>query len=132
MAMMSTPRRRPLALLDRMERKSADPATLEELFQLDHLTTRMRRHAEGLIILSGEAPGRGWRQPVPVVDVLRAAIAEVEDFTRVGVLTRNTDAVVGTAVADVIHLLAELIENATTNSPSNTEITVRAERVAHG
>src|SRR5260221_6467576 len=78
---------RQLALLDRMERKSADPATLEELFQLDHLTTRMRRHAEGLIILSGEAPGRGWREPVPVIDVLRAAIAEVEDYTRVSVIT---------------------------------------------
>jgi hypothetical protein len=123
---------RQLALLDRMERKSTDPGTLEELFQLDHLTTRMRRHAEGLIILSGEAPGRGWREPVPVVDVLRAAIAEVEDYTRVGVLTRNTDAVIGTAVADLIHLLAELIENATINSPANTEVIVRAERVAHG
>jgi len=123
---------RQLALLDRMERKSTDPATLEELFQLDHLTTRMRRHAEGLIILSGEAPGRGWRQPVPVVDVLRAAIAEVEEYTRVSVVTRSVDAVAGPAVADVIHLLAELIENATTNSPSNTEVTVRAERVANG
>jgi signal transduction histidine kinase len=123
---------RQLALLDRMERNSTDAGTLEELFHLDHLTTRMRRHAEGLIILSGESPGRGWREPVPVVDVLRAAIAEVEDYTRVGVLTRSTDAVAGAAVADVIHLLAELIENATTNSPANTEITVRAERVAHG
>lgn len=123
---------RQLALLDRMERNSTDAATLEELFQLDHLTTRMRRHAEGLIILSGEAPGRGWREPVPVVDVLRAAIAEVEDYTRVGVLTRSTDAVAGTAVADVIHMLAEVIENATINSPANTEVTVRAERVAHG
>src|SRR5262249_61960768 len=111
---------------------STDAGTLEELFQLDHLTTRMRRHAEGLIILSGESPGRGWRDPVPVVDVLRAAIAEVEDYTRVGVLTRSNDAVAGAAVADVIHLLAELIDNATTNSPANTEITVRAERVAHG
>jgi signal transduction histidine kinase len=123
---------RQLALLDRMERNSTDAGTLEELFQLDHLTTRMRRHAEGLIILSGESPGRGWREPVPVVDVLRAAIAEVEDYTRVGVLTRSNDAVAGAAVADLIHLLAELIENATTNSPANTEITVRAERVAHG
>ncbi|HXL18414.1 MAG TPA: ATP-binding protein, partial [Streptosporangiaceae bacterium] len=123
---------RQLALLDRMERKSADPATLEELFQLDHLTTRMRRHAEGLIILSGEAPGRGWREPVPVIDVLRAAIAEVEDYTRVSVMARSADAVIGGAVADVIHLLAELIENATTNSPASTEVTVRADRVAHG
>lgn len=123
---------RQLALLDRMERRSMDPEALGELFQLDHLTTRMRRHAEGLIILSGEAPGRGWHEPVPVVDVLRAAIAEVEDYTRVGVITRSGDAVIGAAVADVIHLLAELIENATTNSPASTEVTVRADRVAHG
>ena len=123
---------RQLALLDQMERSTTDPGMLEELFQLDHLTTRMRRHAEGLIILSGEAPGRGWHQPVPVVDVLRAAVAEVEDFTRVSVITRSGDAVIGSAVADVIHLLAELIENATTNSPASTEVTVRAERVANG
>ncbi|HUZ55458.1 MAG TPA: nitrate- and nitrite sensing domain-containing protein [Streptosporangiaceae bacterium] len=123
---------RQLAMLDQMERSSTDPGTLEDLFQLDHLTTRMRRHAEGLIILSGEAPGRGWHQPVPVVDVLRAAVAEVEDFTRVSVITRSGDAVIGSAVADVIHLLAELIENATTNSPASTEVTVRAERVANG
>jgi signal transduction histidine kinase len=123
---------RQLALLDRMERKSTDPITLEELFQLDHLTTRMRRHAEGLIILSGEAPGRGWREPVPVIDVLRAAIAEVEDYTRVNVIASSADAIIGAAVADVIHLLAELIENATTSSSAKTEVTVRAERVAHG
>ncbi len=123
---------RQLAMLDQMERSSTDPGTLEDLFLLDHLTTRMRRHAEGLIILSGEAPGRGWHQPVPVVDVLRAAVAEVEDFTRVTVITRSSDAVIGSAVADVIHLLAELIENATTNSPASTEVTVRAERVANG
>jgi signal transduction histidine kinase len=123
---------RQLALLDAMERKSEDPDTLAELFQLDHLTTRMRRHAEGLIILSGAAPGRGWRIPVPVVDVLRGAIAEVEDYTRVKVIAQSGDAVAGTAVADVIHLLAELIENATTCSPANTEVTVRADRVANG
>jgi signal transduction histidine kinase len=123
---------RQLALLDTMERRSEDPDTLAELFQLDHLTTRMRRHAEGLIILSGAAPGRGWRTPVPVIDVLRGAIAEVEDYTRVKVATQSADAVASSAVADVIHLLAELIENATTCSPANTEVTVRADRVANG
>jgi signal transduction histidine kinase len=123
---------RQLALLDAMERRSDDPDTLAELFQLDHLTTRMRRHAEGLIILSGAAPGRGWRTPVPVIDVLRGAIAEVEDYTRVKVSTRSADAVASSAVADVIHLVAELIENATTCSPANTEVTVRADRVANG
>jgi signal transduction histidine kinase len=123
---------RQLSLLDAMERRSSEPETLAELFQLDHLTTRMRRHAEGLIILSGSAPGRGWRDPVPVVDVLRGALAEVEDYTRVNVITESGDAVVGAAVADVIHLLAELIENATAYSPPNTEVTVRADRVANG
>src|SRR5258706_14018084 len=104
-----------------MERKSADPATLEELFQLDHLTTRMRRHAEGLIILSGEAPGRGWREPVPVIDGLRAAIAEGEDYTRVSVMAPSADAVIGGAGAGAIPLLAEPVENATTKSPAHTE-----------
>jgi signal transduction histidine kinase len=123
---------RQLALLDTMERRQTEPETLDELFQLDHLTTRMRRHAEGLIILSGATPGRGWREPVPVMDVIRAAIAEVEDYKRVNVLCDSQDAVVGTAVADIIHLLAELIENATTYSPASTDVTVRAERVANG
>src|ERR1700722_8812633 len=123
---------RQLALLDTMERRQTEPETLDELFQLDHLTTRMRRHAEGLIILSGASPGRGWRDPVPVMDVLRAAIAEVEDYKRVTVVCDAQDAVIGTAVADIIHLMAELIENATTYSPANTEVTVRAERVANG
>ena len=123
---------RQLALLDAMERRTTEPETLDELFQLDHLTTRMRRHAEGLIILSGAAPGRGWRDPVPVIDVIRGAIAEVEDYKRVGVITESDDAVVGAAVADVIHLLAELIENAASYSPISTAVTVRAERVANG
>src|SRR5580700_8895553 len=123
---------RQLSLLDAMERRQTEPETLDELFQLDHLTTRMRRHAEGLIILSGAAPGRGWREPVPIVDVLRGAIAEVEDYKRVTVLCDSPDAVVGTAVADVIHLMAELVENATTFSPASTEVTIRAERVANG
>jgi signal transduction histidine kinase len=123
---------RQLALLDAMERRSEDPDTLAELFQLDHLTTRMRRHAEGLIILSGAAPGRGWRTPVPVIDVLRGAIAEVEDYTRVRVITESADAVASSAVADVIHLLAELVENATMCSPANTEVMISADRVANG
>ena len=75
---------RQLGMLDSMERRTSEPEALADLFRLDHLTTRMRRHAEGLIILSGSTPGRGWRDPVPVVDVLRAAVAEVEDYVRVG------------------------------------------------
>ncbi|HSR86596.1 MAG TPA: nitrate- and nitrite sensing domain-containing protein, partial [Streptosporangiaceae bacterium] len=110
---------RQLTLLDAMERRQTEPEPLDELFQLDHLTTRMRRHAEGLIILSGAAPGRGWREPVPVIDVVRGAIAEVEDYKRVTVLCDSHDGIVGTAVADVIHLLAGLIENATTFSAAS-------------
>jgi len=123
---------RQLGMLDGMERRTSDPAVLADLFRLDHLTTRMRRHAEGLIILSGATPGRGWRDPVPVVDVLRAAIAEVEDYVRVDVVSESPDLVEGIAVNDVIHLVAELVENATVFSPPNTRIEIRAERVGTG
>jgi signal transduction histidine kinase len=123
---------RQLGMLDSMERATNEPAALAELFRLDHLTTRMRRHAEGLIILSGSTPGRGWRDPIPVVDVLRAAIAEVEDYVRVDVASDSGDAVVGAAVNDVIHLVAELIENATTFSPPTTRVEIRADAVGTG
>jgi hypothetical protein len=92
----------------------------------------MRRHAEGLIILSGSVPGRGWRDPVPVVDVLRAAVAEVEDYVRVDVASESDVLVAGNAVSDVTHLIAELIENATVFSPPNTRVVVSAERVGTG
>jgi signal transduction histidine kinase len=123
---------RQLRMLDSMERRTGEPDELADLFRLDHLTTRMRRHAEGLIILSGAAPGRGWRSPVPIVDVLRGAIGEIEDYVRVDLSTDSQDAVAGTAVADVIHLLAEVIENATAFSPPNTRVSVKADRVGTG
>ena len=123
---------RQLTLLDGMERRATEPDELEDLFRIDHLTTRMRRHAEGLIILSGEAPARGWRQPVPLVDVLRAAVAEVEDYTRIRVLCRTSAAVAGHAVADVIHLIAELAENATVFSPPNTPVRIQGDVVGRG
>jgi signal transduction histidine kinase len=123
---------RQLGMLDSMERRTSDPGALADLFRLDHLTTRMRRHAEGLIILSGSTPGRGWREPVPIVDVLRAAVAEVEDYVRVDVLSESRDLVAGNAVSDVIHLVAELVENAAAFSPPNTRIEVRADRAGTG
>jgi len=123
---------RQLTLLDGMERRATEPDELEDLFRIDHLTTRMRRHAEGLIILSGETPARGWRQPVPLVDVLRAAVAEVEDYTRIRVLCRTNAAVAGHAVADVIHLVAELAENATVFSPPNTPVRIQGDIVGRG
>ncbi|GAB2870882.1 nitrate- and nitrite sensing domain-containing protein [Actinoallomurus bryophytorum] len=123
---------RQLSLLDTMERRISEPDELDDLFRLDHLATRMRRHAEGLIILSGQAPGRGWRNPVPAVDVARAAAAEVEDYARVTVAAMPRVAIAGTAVADLIHLLAELIENATLYSPPDTTVQVAGQLVAHG
>jgi signal transduction histidine kinase len=123
---------RQLTLLDQMERRASDPEALDDLFRLDHLTTRMRRHAEGLIILAGAPPGRGWSSPVRMVDVMRGAIAEVEDYARVSVATRSQAALAGSAVADVIHLLAELIENATTLSPPYTSVRVSGDTVANG
>ncbi|HEY3684809.1 MAG TPA: nitrate- and nitrite sensing domain-containing protein [Streptosporangiaceae bacterium] len=123
---------RQLKLLDGMERRADDPDELERLFQLDHLATRMRRHAEGLIILSGSTPGRNWRRPVPMVDVMRAAIAEVEDYPRVTVLPMPDAALSGPAVADVVHLVAELVENATLYSPPHTEVRISAEHVGNG
>jgi signal transduction histidine kinase len=123
---------RQLRMLDEMERGTQDPDALSQLFRLDHLTTRMRRQAEGLIILSGAAPGRRWRQPVPVVEALRGAISEIEDYVRVDLLTESPDYLTGAAVADVTHLLAELIENAVVYSPPATRVQVRGGRVANG
>ncbi|MEU3560077.1 nitrate- and nitrite sensing domain-containing protein [Kitasatospora sp. NPDC006786] len=123
---------RQLTLLDTMERRTEDPAELEDLFKVDHLTTRMRRHAEGLIILAGGSPGRAWRKPVRMVDVVRAAVGEVEDYARVIVRPFPGTGLLGSAVADVTHLVAELVENAAVFSPPSTQVTVQGEVVAHG
>ncbi|MFJ9341936.1 nitrate- and nitrite sensing domain-containing protein [Streptomyces sp. NPDC101733] len=121
-----------LNLLDSMERRADDPGELGDLFRLDHLTTRMRRHAESLIILSGAAPGRAWRLPVPLTNVVRAAVSEIEDYPRVEVRRLAEAAVVGGAVADLTHLLAELIENAAQFSPPHTKVRVSGEPVGAG
>jgi anti-sigma regulatory factor (Ser/Thr protein kinase) len=121
-----------LTLLDSMERRTEDTDELADLFRLDHLTTRMRRHAEGLVILSGAAPSRQWRRPVQLMDVVRAAVAEVEDYERIEVRRLSRVAVTGPAVADLTHLVAELLENATVFSPPHTAVQVIGERVANG
>ncbi|WP_322755545.1 nitrate- and nitrite sensing domain-containing protein [Frankia sp. Cas3] len=123
---------RQLKVIDGLERKETDPDELAELFRLDHLATRMRRHAEDLIVLSGSKPARGWRRPVPLKDVVRGAVAEVEDYTRVKVLPISGSAVGGHAVGDVIHMLAELIENATSFSPPHTPVHVSGHEVSNG
>ncbi|MFI6940127.1 nitrate- and nitrite sensing domain-containing protein [Streptomyces sp. NPDC050418] len=121
-----------LTLLDTMERRTEDTEELEDLFRLDHLTTRMRRHAEGLVILSGAAPSRQWRKPVQLMDVVRAAVAEVEDYERIEVRRLPRIAAQGAAVADLTHLIAELLENATVFSPPHTAVQVVGERVGSG
>jgi hypothetical protein len=123
---------RQLTLLDAMERRTEDTEELADLFRLDHLTTRMRRHAEGLVILSGAAPSRQWRKPVQLMDVVRAAVAEVEDYERIEVRRLPRIGVGGPAVADLTHLIAELLENATVFSPPHTAVQVHGERVANG
>ncbi|MEU6430168.1 nitrate- and nitrite sensing domain-containing protein [Microbispora sp. NPDC046973] len=123
---------RQLTLLDVMERRESDPAELKDLFRIDHLATRMRRNAENLIVLSGASPARAWRRSVPMVDVVRGALAEVEDYTRVTVMPMGETALIGRAVGDVIHLLAELIENAVSFSPPYTMVQVGGQVVASG
>ncbi|MFI6129304.1 nitrate- and nitrite sensing domain-containing protein [Micromonospora sp. NPDC051141] len=123
---------RQLTLLDAMERREHDAEELEDLFRVDHLATRMRRNAENLIVLSGSTPGRAWRRSVPMVDVVRGAVAEVEDYTRVTVRPLGAVSLTGRAVGDVIHLLAELIENGLSFSPPQTTVEVRGQLVANG
>ncbi len=123
---------RQLKLFDNLERQVNDPDQLRELFLLDHLATRMRRYAEGLLILSGSLPGRGWSKPMPTVDVVRAAATEVEEYTRVSVLPMSSVRLAGGAVTDIIHLLAELLENSTLSSPQTSEVLVRGRDVANG
>ncbi|MEV4299606.1 sensor histidine kinase [Microbispora rosea] len=123
---------RQLTLLDVMERRESDPAELKDLFRIDHLATRMRRNAENLIVLSGASPARAWRRSVLMVDVVRGALAEVEDYTRVTVMPMGETALIGRAVGDLIHLLAELIENAVSFSPPYTMVQVGGQVVASG
>jgi signal transduction histidine kinase len=123
---------RQLALLDKMERRETEPQELEDLYRVDHLATRMRRHAEDLVILAGAAPGRGWRNPVPVIDVVRGAISEVEDYKRVDIRSVEQSAILGRAVGDVIHLLAELLENAASFSPPHTRVQVSGQVLPNG
>ncbi|TDC85805.1 sensor histidine kinase [Micromonospora sp. KC606] len=123
---------RQVTLLDDMQRQEEDPDTLEGLYGVDHLATRMRRNAENLIVLSGSTPGRAWRKNVPMIDAVRGAVQEVEDYRRVDVLHIGSVRLAGRSVSDVIHLLAELIENALSFSPPHTRVTVKGQLVGSG
>ncbi|MFD5492398.1 ATP-binding protein [Streptomyces sp. GDS52] len=123
---------REISLLDEMENEIEDPDLLKGLFHVDHLATRIRRHAENLAVLGGAVSRRQWSNPVPMTEVLRSAIAEVEQYSRVKLVPPIDGTLRGHAVADVIHLLAELVENATLYSAPHTQVLLRAGLVTSG
>lgn len=123
---------REIQLLDELENKVEDPDLLKGLFQVDHLATRIRRHAENLAVLGGAISRRQWSRPVALTEVLRSAIAEVEQYPRVKLVPPINGTLRGHAVADVVHLLAELVENATLFSAPHTQVLLRAQQVTAG
>ncbi len=123
---------RQLRLIDQLENSEQDPEQLSNLFQLDHLATRMRRNSENLLVLAGSELARRSTRPVPAVDVLRAAVSEVEDYQRVIVQTPPPVNVLGLAVNDLVHLVAELLDNATTYSPPDSRVVVNSSLNGHG
>src|SRR6266545_3958149 len=123
---------RQLELIDELERGEVDPDRLQELFRMDHLATRMRRNAENLIVLSGVEQRRRWSEPVPLRDVVEAAVAEVEEYSRVQVAGIHDLTLSGQAASDVAHLLAELVENATSFSPPNTTVQISGDPAGSG
>src|SRR5690242_20946093 len=124
---------RQLSLIDNLEQTEQDADRLSSLFRLDHLATRMRRNSENLLVLAGhEAASRRWSQPVPLVDVLRAAISEIEQYERVVLNVQPGIQVIGQAVNDVVHLVAEIVENATTFSPEDTQVYVSGQPLSSG
>ena len=124
---------RQLHVINQLEEHEKNPVALADLFHLDHLATRIRRNAESLLVLSGEQPPRVWTKPIPLLDVVRAAIAETDDLDRVAFNVDEQVNVSGTAVADLTHLLAELVENAVHFSPPHTSVSVRTRpHLQHG
>ncbi|WUD73010.1 nitrate- and nitrite sensing domain-containing protein [Streptomyces sp. NBC_00510] len=123
---------RQLSLISELESREADPDQLSNLFKLDHLATRMRRNGENLLVLAGEEPGRRWTRPVPLVDVLRAAASEVEQYERIELTSVPAVEVTGRVVNDLVHLLAELLENATSFSSPQTKVRVTGHALPDG
>jgi signal transduction histidine kinase len=119
-------------MIDSLEQNEADPERLSNLFSMDHLVTRMRRNSENLLLLAGHESARKWSQSVPLADVARAAASEIEQYSRVALKIQPGAAVTGPAVSDVVHLLAEVIENATIFSPKDTRVNVSAQEVPSG
>ncbi|WP_169750072.1 sensor histidine kinase [Streptosporangium amethystogenes] len=123
---------RQLSLIESLEQGEQDEGRLGSLFRLDHLATRMRRNSENLLVLAGQEPARRWSQPVPLIDVVRASLSEVENYERVDLQLSAGVAVAGTSVNDVVHLIAELVENAISFSPRETKVIVSSNRIDGG
>lgn len=124
--------RRQLGFITALEHEEIDPSALANLFELDHLATRMRRNAASLLVLVGASSQRQWSSAVPVTDLVRAAVSEVEAYRRVALRRMDDALVIGTAVGSLTHLLSELIENGLTFSPPDTEVEIQGRRLADG
>ena len=114
---------RQLGIIDSLEQSEQDPDRLSGLFRLDHLATRMRRNSENLLVLGGHEDPRKWSQPVPLLDVVRAAISEIEQYDRIALNVQPGVVIAGRAASDLVHLAAELIENATAFSSAQVLVT---------
>jgi signal transduction histidine kinase len=123
---------RQLRLIEDLEQGEQDEDRLAQLFKLDHLATRMRRNSENLLVLGGQDQVRRWNQPVPLIDIVRASLSEVEQYERVGLRVQGDVSVVGPVVNDLVHLVAELVENATVFSPEHTRVTVSGHLLSGG
>ena len=123
---------RTLAFITELEQNERNPETLSHLFRLDHLTTRMRRNAESLLVLAGSEPPRVWTESVPITDILRASLSEIESYGRVDLAGIDNTRVKGTTVSDLAHLIAELMENATNFSPPSSRVVVLGRNTADG
>jgi signal transduction histidine kinase len=119
-------------MIDSLEQNEGDPERLSNLFAMDHLVTRMRRNSENLLLLAGHESARKWSEPVSLADVARAAVSEIEQYSRVTLKIQPGIAVTGPAVSDVVHLLAEVIENATIFSAKDTPVQVAAQELTSG
>ncbi|NUT09453.1 MAG: sensor histidine kinase, partial [Nonomuraea sp.] len=123
---------RQLTLIERLERGERDDERLGDLFKLDHLATRMRRNSENLLVLAGQEAARKWSEPVELMDIVRAALGEVESYDRVSVQVQSDVAIAGQAVTDVVHLLAELVENSVSFSSRDTKVIISSSRIDGG
>jgi len=119
-------------MIDSLEQNEADPSRLSNLFSMDHLVTRMRRNSENLLLLAGHETARKWSAPVPLADVVRAAASEIEQYGRVAMKIQPGISVTGPAVSDIVHLMAEIIENATIFSPRDTPVHISGQEIPSG